>query len=364
MKAVIAAGGHGTRLRPITWTINKHLIPMRNEPMIFNAIKKIVAAGIQDIAINVNPGDQEIREACGDGSRFGARFVYIEQLGGAIGIGHIVHNAREFIGDDDVLFYLGDNIVLGSLDRFVARFQNDKLDCCLAFSRVADPKRFGVAAFDKKGNLTGFVEKPEIPPSQLAVTGIYLYKMGAHLEAFQHIKREDSNRNEFEITHINDWLLKNGYRVGYEEITGWWKDTGRPEDLLEGNQLLLNEMSIEEAVIDHTVTIDATSRVQGRVRIGAGSVVGPNVLVRGPVIIGENTHVAKAFIGPHTSIGSHVTINGAEIEHSIVMDDARIETRKRIMDSIIGRAASLVSDGLPVANAHSMVIGQNSQLVL
>lgn len=364
MKAIITAGGHGTRLRPITWTLNKHLIPMRNEPMIWNAIKKISEVGITQIAINVNPGETELQKVCGDGDRWGVELTYIEQTGGAVGIGQIVYNAREFVGEEDVLFYLGDNIILGSLQRFVDRFLNDHLDCCLAFSRVKEPQRFGVAMFNKRGELSGVIEKPEIPPSDLAVTGIYLYKMPAHLKAFEHISQADSHRNEYEISHIHDWLLKNGYKVGYEEITGWWKDTGKAEDLLEGNQLLLNEMTIEEATVDASAEVHESARLQGRVSIGAGTVIGQGTLIRGPVVIGERTHITGAFIGPHTSIGNDVTIEGGEVMHSIIMDEAVIKTRKRIMDSIIGRAAILNGEPVAIQGVHSMVIGQNSTLAL
>src|SRR3989338_5622108 len=364
MKAIIAAGGHGTLLRPITWTLNKHLIPMRNEPMIWNAIKKISEIGITQIAINVNPGETELQQVCGDGERWGVELTYIEQSGGAVGIGQIVYNAREFIDDDDVLYYLGDNIILGSLQRFVDRFVNDSLDCCLAFARVREPERFGVAMFDKRGKLSGFIEKPEIPPSDLAVTGIYLYKMKPHLEAFRHISPKDSARNEYEITHIHDWLLKNGYPVGYEEITGWWKDTGKAEDLLEGNQLLLNEMTIEEALIDETAQVHETAQLQGRVKVGAHTVIGPCTLIRGPVVIGDGVKISDSFIGPHTSIGNAVTIEGAEIMHSIVMEEAVIKTQKRILDSIIGRGAVLNGEMMGVSGANSMVIGENSTLTL
>ncbi|MEK7529723.1 MAG: sugar phosphate nucleotidyltransferase, partial [Patescibacteria group bacterium] len=257
-----------------------------------------------------------------------------------------------------------DNIILGSLQRFVDRFCADRLDCCLAFARVKEPERFGVAVFNKRGELSGVIEKPAIPPSDLAVTGIYLYNMQAHLKAFEHISQADSHRNEYEISHIHDWLLKNGYKVGYEEITGWWKDTGKAEDLLEGNQLLLNEMTIEEATIDATAEVDKDARLQGRVKIGKGAVIGQGTLIRGPVVIGDRTHITGAFIGPHTSIGNDVIIEGAEIMHSIVMDEAVIKTRKRIMDSIIGKAAILNGEPVAVQGVHSMVIGQNSTLAL
>ena len=360
MKALIAAGGHGTRLRPVTWTVNKHLIPLANEPLLFNAIGKIVGAGITDIAINVNPGETEIQKVIGDGSRWDAKITYIEQQGGPCGIGQIVYNARDFIDGDDILFYLGDNIILGSLKGFVDKFKNEDLDCCLAFADVKDPTRFGVAEYDENGKIAGFIEKPAVPPSSHAVTGIYIYKMAPHLQAFANI--EPSARGEYEITHINDWLLKNGYKVGYEVITGWWKDTGGPHDLLEGNQLLLNEMEVEDGSVDESSSISKEARVQGRVKIGSRCKIGEGVLIRGPVVIGDEVELSKCYIGPHTAIGNKVKVENAEIEHSIVMDDSTVTTSGRIVDSIIGRNVNVVDEKETRPSGKRMVVGENSYI--
>lgn len=362
MKALITAGGHGTRLRPITWTVNKHLIPLANEPMLFNALKKVAAVGVKEVAVNINPGDTEIAAACGDGSRWGLHITYIEQQGGPVGVGQIIWNAKDWIGDDDVLLYFGDNVVLGSLQKFVDKFVNEKLDCCLAFSKVPDPQRFGVPEFDSAGKLIGVAEKPAQPKSDFAVTGIYLYKAPIHYKAFENII--PSARGEYEISDIHDWLLKNNYQVGYEVVTGWWKDTGKPEDLLEGNQLLLNEMAVEDAIIAPDVKIDDSVKIQGRVKIGAGSRIGPSVLIRGPVVIGENVTVENSFIGPHSAISEGAIIQGAEIEHSIIMPKARINTRKRIVDSIIGENVTIADDDANWPRGHRMVVGQNSYLEL
>lgn len=364
MKAIIAAGGHGSRLRPITWTMNKHLIPIANEPLLLNAIKKIAAVGVTEIAINVNPGEEELQKVFGDGSKWGVSLTYIEQSGGACGIGMIPYNAREFLGDGEVLYYLGDNIILGELQRFVDKFRNDDLDCCLAFSKVKDASIFGTPEFDDSGKLVGIVEKPEEPQTDFAVTGIYLYKMEAYLKAFANIKREDSTRNEYEISHIHDWFLKNNYKLGYEEITGWWKDTGMPEDMVEGNQLLLNEMTQADATIDESVTMLEGARIQGRVKIGKNTAIGPNTLIRGPVVIGEDVTIENSFIGPHTSIGSGSRIADSEIEHSIIMNNATVRTHKRIVDSIVGHNAKLVAQDDTYPRGHRMVVGENSYLEL
>lgn len=362
MKAIVTAGGRGTRLRPITWTMNKHLIPLANEPMLFNAFKKIAAVGIKEVAININPGDTEIESVCGDGSKWGLAISYIEQKGGAVGVGQIVNNAKDFVGEDDVLLYFGDNVVLGSIEGMVKKFQDEDLDCCLALSKVNDPERFGVPDIAEDGVLRGVVEKPENPPTDFAVTGIYIYKASAHYKAFQNI--QPSARGEYEISDIHDWLIKNNYKVGYQEVTGWWKDTGKPQDLLEGNQLLLNEMTIDEVSIDDSAKVDESAQIQGRVRIGKESVVGSGTLVRGPVVIGENVKLENAYIGPHTSIGNNVEIEGTEIEHSIVMDGAKIAVQDRIVDSIIGHNAQIVDDDDTLPRGHRLIIGENSQVEL
>jgi glucose-1-phosphate thymidylyltransferase len=357
MKAIITAGGRGTRLRPITWTLNKHLIPLANEPMLFHAIKMVAAVGIKEIGINVNPGDTEIRQACGDGSQFGVSFVFLEQKGGAVGVGHIVPNAKSFVQDDDVLLYFGDNILLGSLQKIVDRFSRDQLDCCLILSKVPDPQRFGVPSFDVSGRITRIIEKPEVPPSDFAVTGIYLYRAPLHYQAFQEI--QPSARGEFEISDINDWFVQHGCRVGHEEVTGWWKDTGKPEDLLEGNQLLLNEMKQEEATRETCLCLEGHVQIQGHVKIGKGVKLGPRVLIRGPVVIGDRVRISDSYIGPHTSIGSDVTIAHTEIEHAIVMDRADICAYSRIVDSIIGFSVTVKSDKETLPNGHRLVIGEN-----
>lgn len=362
MKAVIAAGGRGTRLRPITWTLNKHLIPLANEPMLFNALKKIAAVGITEVAVNVNPGEDKIQEVCGDGSRWGLNLTYIEQQGGALGVGHILYNAAEWIDGNDVLLYFGDNVVLGSLKGIVDSFNNDNLDASLAFVKVDDPKRFGVPVFDKDGSLVEIEEKPVEPKSMFAVTGLYIYKMDKYLEAYKNIT--PSSRGEYEISDINTYIIKNG-KVGYGTMVGWWKDTGTPEALLEGNQLLLNEILVKDAIVDSTVIRLDYVRIQGRVKIGRDSVIGPNVVIRGPVVIGENVKIENAFIGPHTTIGDKSIVKNTEIEHSIIMSDSKINTSsKRIIDSIIGPRATIESDNSLFPKGSKLVVGEDSYLEL
>lgn len=361
MKALIAAGGRATRLRPITWTTNKHLIPLANRPMLEHAIRKIAEAGITDIAINVNPGEvQMMSDVFGDGSQWGIKISYIEQTGGPKGIAHVVNNARDFLGDEPFMFYLGDNIILGSLKKFVDHFIEGGHNCFLAFSKVKDPERFGVPAFDAQGNLTHVVEKPKEAPSDYAVTGIYLYDK-TFFTAFENI--QPSPRGEYEISDVNTWLLKNNHKVGWEEITGWWKDTGTPEAILEGNASILTDLSHDTFTIDGEV--DPSARLQGMVHVGKGAKIGPGCLIRGPVTIGDDAVLENAYVGPYTAIGKRCVIKHCEIEHSIVFDDASICDTPRIVDSLIGYKAQLTNTKASKPDsAHRMIVGDNSYLEL
>lgn len=360
MKALIAAGGRATRLRPITWTINKHLIPLANKPMLWHVIDKIVDAGIKDIIINVNPGEVDMmKNALGDGSEWGAKLTYVEQKGGAKGVAHVVANAEEHLKGEKFLFFLGDNIILGRINRFVDRFVDEGLDCMLAFSRVKDPQRFGVPEFDAFGNLKRIIEKPESPPSDFAVTGIYLFNED-YFDAFRTLV--PSERGEYEISDINTWYVRNG-QVGYEEITGWWKDTGTPDALLEGNALVMDDQDRDSFVIQTDIPDGA--QIQGMVSIGKNTKIHPNCLIRGPVIIGDNCEIEGAYIGPYTSIGDNVTIRHTEVEHSIIFSGAEIDTTRRIIDSLVGINARLhdVKRSHP-KTGHRLVIGDNSFLEL
>jgi len=356
MRALIAAGGNARRLRPITYTINKHLIPLANKPMIYFAIERIVNAGIKDIYINVNPGEKELQQFVGDGSRWGARVTYIEQVGGPKGVAHIIKNAENYLRGEPFLFHLGDNIVLGDLRRFVERFERENLDALFAFSRVRDPQRFGVPVIEN-GKLVRIEEKPAVPKTDLAQTGIYFYNDSV-FEAVSKI--EPSGRGEYEISDANTFLIEAGRKVGWEEITGWWKDTGKPEDLLEGNQLLLNEVLQKEAVNLGMIGPDVV--IQGKVHIGRGTTVWDNVLIRGPVSIGENAVIKNSYIGPYSSIGNNCVIENTEIEHSVVMDYAELRAGTRIVDSIIGKNAIVSSSKNTLPLGHKMIIGDNSQV--
>lgn len=354
MKALITAGGRATRLRPITYTINKHLIPLANKPMLAYAIEKIADAGIKEIGINVNPGEEEIQKVIGDGSKWGVKITYIEQTGGPKGLAHILKMARPFLGDEPFLFYLGDNIILGSIRRFVEKFSTDKLNGLLALSKVKDPQRFGVPEI-RDGKIVRVDEKPSEPKSNYAVTGIYVYDSNV-FKAVDAIA--PSPRGEYEISDVHTWLIEHGFAIGYEEITGWWKDTGKPEDLLEGNQLLLSEMQPEEMVVEGEVS--ETAVLHGKVKVGKGTVIGERVLIRGPVVIGEGCVIKNSYVGPYTAIGNNVEIYNTEIEHSVVFDHVDINCSKRIVDSMIGENATVMSAGATLPMGHRLIIGDNS----
>lgn len=336
-KAILTGGGRATRLWPITTTTNKHLLPLANKPMIFHAIEKVVEAGVKEIFININPGEKELPEYVGDGSRWGVKIKFFEQTGGPQGIAHVVNEARKFIGSDPFMFYLSDNILLGNVTKMVEEFNLGNYDCMLALSKVTDPNRFGVPIFDKNNKLVDVVEKPETPSNNFAVTGIYLYGPKIFFEAFKNIKR--SERGEYEISSIHSYFLKNGKKVGYKEITGWWKDTGKPNDLLLANKLLLEKTGQEK-------------------QIGRGSIVANTKIIE-PVIIGENCVLKNCVIGPNVTIGSDSKIQNAKIDNSIILEAVEIDGDIVITDSLIGKQARLLKQKNSKGK-HKMIIGDKT----
>jgi glucose-1-phosphate thymidylyltransferase len=332
-KATLTGGGRATRLHPITTTINKHLLPLANKPMIFHAIEKAVEAGITEIFINVNPGEQDLQEYIGDGGHWGISITFFEQTGGPQGIAHVVQEAKKFIGSEPFLFFLSDNILLGSLKDLFAEFHNGDYDCMLALSQVPDPERFGIPYFDENGNLINVVEKPANPPNNLAITGIYVYGPDVFFDAFKKIQK--SPRGEYEISSIHALFLEEKKRVGYKEITGWWKDTGKTTDLLIANQLLLDIMPAEDMV--NKGMIDPDAIVKGLVRVGVGTQIKKGTVLSGPLIIGENCILEDCVVGPHVTIGQGTEIKNATIKNSIILDNCQIDCKKIITDSLIGK---------------------------
>lgn len=351
MKALITAGGHGTRLRPITHTQNKHLIPIANKLMLAYALEYASDAGIVNVGVVINENDTSIENAFGNGNDYGLNITYIEQSA-PLGLGHVIKIAENFIGSDPFVFYLGDNILVGGINEFVNKFQSNGSNCHLVLSKVPDPNRFGVADV-KDGNIIGIEEKPTEPKSNLAVTGIYVYD--SHIfEAVNNIMPSD--RGELEISDAHQFLLEKGYSVTYSEITGWWKDTGKPSDLLEANRLVLDNIK------DNRLgNIDTLSTVAGRVITGEGSeIIDSNI--RGPVVIGENVRIKGAYVGPYTAVGDGCNIVNSEIEYSILMNDCNIHNiSQRIEASLLGSDVQLLrSKSKPVT--HRFILGDQSRV--
>lgn len=345
MKGLILSGGAGTRLRPITHTSAKQLVPVANKPILFYGIEDMVEAGITDIGIIVGETATEVREAVGDGARFGARITYIPQ-DEPLGLAHCVLVAAEFLGSDDFVMYLGDNMLQQGLTGFVGRFEADRLDAAeqrlgestdppaaqILLCEVPDPDRFGVAVLDDFGQVTSLVEKPEQPESNLALVGVYLFTPAIH-EAVAAI--EPSGRGELEITDAIQWLIDNGWRVRHDLLDGWWLDTGKKDPLLESNRRVLE--SLDERIEGE---VDEDSRIDGRVVVERGAKVTAS-RIQGPAIIGAGTVVDRAYVGPFTAIAEDCVVRDSEIEHSVVLKRSVIEGVPRLTDSLIGRDADV-----------------------
>jgi glucose-1-phosphate thymidylyltransferase len=352
LKGLILSGGAGTRLRPITHTSAKQLVPVANKPVLFYGIEALVEAGVEEIGIIIAPetGD-EIRAAAGDGSQFGAEITYIVQDKPA-GLAHAVLTAEEFIGRSPFVMYLGDNLLADGLRGLLATFRESEPDALILLTPVSDPSSYGVAELDGD-KVVRLVEKPKDPPSNLALVGVYLFGPPI-FDAARAL--EPSWRGELEITEAIQSLIEDGHEVQSEVVSGWWKDTGQLADMLEANRLVLEEI---EPRLDGE--IDGASRVEGRVVIEAGAKVSGSV-VRGPAVIGAGARVEGAYVGPYTSIGENVRICRSEIEHSIVLSGSVVEDLGTRMEaSLLGREVKLTrSDGMP--RTLQMLVGDKSEI--
>lgn len=332
MKALVTSGGRGTRLRPITHTKNKHLIPIANKPILHYALDYLREAGITDIGIVYAADSDEVPRALGDGSRHGVKLTYIPQIA-PLGLAHVVKISRDFIADEPFVFYLGDNLIVGGIQRFVEAFERAGSNCHLTLARVKDPERFGVPEL-RDGRIVAIEEKPARPKSPFAVAGIYFYDASI-FEACEAIA--PSARGELEISDAHQWLLDHGRQVTYSEITGWWKDTGKPIDLLEANRLVLEHTA--ERIVG---SIEGDSALFGSVVVEAGARVIDSV-IRGPAIIGANSVVRDSYIGPFTSIYHDCVIEGSEIEYSILLAGVKVlGVGSRIEGSLLGDEVEIV----------------------
>jgi glucose-1-phosphate thymidylyltransferase len=351
MKGLILSGGRGTRLRPLTYTSAKQLVPVANKPVLFYGIESLAAAGIREIGMVVGDTQAEIRAAVGDGSRWGVRITYIEQ-DAPRGLAHAVLISEPFIGDAPFVMYLGDNLLNKGIDRFVDEFQQSPPAAQILLARVPDPQMFGVAELSQ-GRVVALVEKPAVPKSDLALVGVYMFST-AIFDAVKSIK--PSGRNELEITDAIQTLIDRGLEVRPHIVDGWWKDTGKLEDMLEANRLILDTL---ERRIEGSV--DADSRIEGKVVIEPGAVVERSV-IRGPVIIGARARIVNAFVGPFTSIMNDAQVVSSEIEHSILLEGSSIsDLTTRVEDSLIGKNVRIYR--LPVKpSAYRFMLGDNSEV--
>lgn len=352
MKGIILHGGRGTRLRPLTHTGPKQLIPIANKPISQYALEDLREVGVSDIAIILGDvGPNKVVDYYADGKDLGVNINYVRQ-GVPKGIAHAVGLCERFVGNDAFVVYLGDNILKGGISNFAEDFEKSNYDAMVLLSRVKNPQMFGVAKFDGE-KLVKLIEKPKVPPSEYALVGIYFFSP----KIFKMIRAlKPSWRGELEITEAIQGMMDRGYNVGYRKVSGWWKDTGRPEDVLEANQLVLSELkSFNRGKVEKGVT------VSGNVGIGEGTVIRKGCTVRGPVIIGKKCAIGPdTYIGPYTSIGDNVVIKGGEIENTIIVGDAVIECNKRIVDSLIGRNSRIVSADKTLPKGCRLIIGEST----
>jgi glucose-1-phosphate thymidylyltransferase len=351
LKGLILSGGAGTRLRPITHTSAKQLVPVANKPVLFYGIEALVEAGVTQIGIVIAPETgSEIASIVGDGSAFGASITYIDQTE-PLGLAHAVLTAEEFLQEGPFVMYLGDNLLRDGITALVDAFRASRPDALILLTRVPDPGNYGVAELDGD-RVVRLIEKPESPPSDLALVGVYMFGPSI-FQAAQAIK--PSGRGELEITDAIQWLIDGGQRVESHRVSGWWKDTGQLDDMLEANRLVLEdiERSVQGELID--------SKVDGRVVVEAGARL-ERSLVRGPAIIGPDARITDAYVGPYTSIDAGVSVSRAEVEHSILLSGSSVsDLDSRMEASLLGRNVTLSrGDGLP--KTLRMIVGDNAEI--
>ncbi len=345
------SGGKGTRLRPITHTSAKQLVPIANKPILFYGLEAIRAAGIVDVGIIVGETAAEIEEAVGDGTAFGLKVTYIPQ-DAPRGLAHAVMIAEEFMGKEPFVMYLGDNLIRGGITDFVDEFQRNRPNAQILLARVDNPSDFGVAEL-KEGHVVRLEEKPDLPKSDLALVGVYMFDAGV-FAATKSI--QPSRRGELEITDAIQHLIDDGQTVRAHEVTGWWKDTGKLEDILEANRMILETI---EGRIDGNV--DSSSRIDGSVVVEQGAEVRGSVL-RGPLVIGRNTVIQKSYVGPFTSIYHDVLVQNSELEHSIILENSRIMNLGHRMErSLVGKNVEIVQSGM-MPKAYRFMVGDASRI--
>jgi glucose-1-phosphate thymidylyltransferase len=352
LKGLILSGGKGTRLRPITYTSAKQLVPVANKPVLFYGIEAMAAAGIREVGIIIAPETGgEIREAVGDGERFGVRITYIEQ-DAPLGLAHAVLTAEPFLGRAPFVMYLGDNLLQGGIQDLVAAFRGSAVEALILLTKVPDPQNFGVAELDGSGRVVRLVEKPPQPASDLAQVGVYMFTARIH-EAARAIT--PSGRGALEITDAIQWLVDADAPVESHVVRGWWKDTGRLDDMLEANRLILEvvERRVEGELDD--------SQIVGRVVVEAGAIL-ERTTVRGPAIIGAGAHLIDAYIGPYTAVGRHCIVEAAEVEHSILLEGSCVRGLDgRMESSLLGRDVKIGRSSRQ-PRAYRFMVGDSSEI--
>ncbi len=357
MKGILLSGGTGSRLRPITHTGPKQLIPVANKPVLQYAIEDLKEAGITEIGVVLgNKGQKEVQQFLGDGSEFGVEITYIFQ-GDPLGIAHAVGCARDFIGDDDFVIYLGDNVIRQPIEPLIKSFQEGDYAGGVALQRVENPEQFGVAELDDDGNVVHIVEKPDDPQSNVVIIGIYVLSPVA-FEAIEEIS--PSWRGELEITDVFQWLIDKNERIDSHTVEDWWKDTGKPKDIVSANRLLLNNL---DSSVDGT--IEEGAETAGKIDLRESATIESGAVVRGPVSIDANTVIKRGtYIGPYTSIGPDSTIENTHIENSVVVGDSTIKTHDKIIDSLIGQGTDIKNGLEKKPEGRRLVVGEDSNLRL
>lgn len=349
MKALILSGGFGTRLRPLTYSQQKQLIPIANKPILFYAIEDVITAGAEEIGIIVGPNKEQVRDMV-ESVEWPVPIKFIPQ-DYPKGLAHTILVAEDFLKDDSFIMYLGDNILKDDIEKHSKTFTEGKYDAFVLLCEVPNPREFGVVEVNDKGEIVHLVEKPKEPKSNLVIIGVYFFTSPI-IQGAKAIK--PSWRDQLEIVDAIQWMLDNGYKIGYATVTGYWKDTGKPEDILHANQLVLDE--IQNEVLGTLTNSTAT----GRVKVGTGTVI-ENSTLKGPIIIGENCQIKDSYIGPYSSIGDGSKITNTEIEDSVILDNVEIENANRVVESLIGRDAKIIgSETKP--QGHRFIIGDASDV--
>jgi len=351
MKGLILSGGHGTRLRPLTYSQQKQLIPVANKPILFYAIEDVIEASVKEIGIIVGPNKEQVMETVNvNNANFDAEITFIEQ-DYPRGLAHAVLISEDFIGEEPFVMYLGDNILKGGIKSYLKRFMQSDADASILLTPHKNPSLFGCAELNEDGSVKRLIEKPKKPPSNLVLVGIYFFRE-AIFEAAKNIK--PSWRNELEITDAIQYLIERGFKVHSEIVEGWWKDTGKPEDILDANRLVLDELipEIKEGA-------EVRGEVRGRVKIDEGAKIDEKSVIKGPSVIGKNCVIENSYIGSYTSIGNNCEIINSEIEDSVIMDGTKIIDAGKIVDSLIGKNVT-IEENKSLPKGKKLVVGDSS----